>query len=69
MDVQARQTILQRLTGAGIADDRVRAYLASGWVRAGDEVLTDPDTVVAGSYVLAPPAVTDYGLPGPGRAG
>lgn len=46
-------TILELMTNAGISEDRARNWIVTGWVRTGDQVITDPDEVVE-KYVLAP---------------
>jgi hypothetical protein len=35
-------TVLDRLTGSGIAEDRALHHLAEGWVRVDGNVVTDP---------------------------
>lgn len=39
-------TVYQRLTRAGIAEHRARAFLAAGWVRVGGQLVIDPDAEV-----------------------
>jgi hypothetical protein len=42
-DPSPSPTVLDRLTAAGLADDRSRAHLAAGLVRVDGEVADGPD--------------------------
>jgi hypothetical protein len=42
-DPSSAPTVLERLTAAGLADDRARAHLAAGLVRVDGEVADGPD--------------------------
>lgn len=55
------QTILARMTAAGISKERAEEHLRSGFVRVGDKIVTDPAAVLTGKYVLIPPPITNEG--------
>lgn len=47
-------SLIERMTSAGISEDRARAYISDGWVRQGETVLTDPDAEQVEYFVIAP---------------
>lgn len=47
-------TLIDRMTSAGISDERARAYIQDGWVRSGETVLTDPEAEQEAYFVIAP---------------
>ena len=52
-------TILERLTAAGLSEQRALDHLRAGFVVIDDNVVTDPQAPGEGRWVLVPPGASE----------